>query len=66
MFDDTICWHCGASHTGRSCAEAMQEPIAETELCNNCGQYAPTNEINFAGFCAACQRPVAEKRISIR
>lgn len=25
------------------------------ELCNNCGQYAPASEINFAGFCSACQ-----------
>lgn len=27
----------------------------EMEMCNNCGQYAPRDEINFAGFCSACQ-----------
>jgi hypothetical protein len=27
----------------------------DMELCNNCGQHAPRDEINFAGFCRACQ-----------
>jgi len=69
MFDDTICWHCGASHTGRSCTEAMQEPVTELEKLTEsiCGRgvtfYASdkcANCDNYSGYsmplCDTCEQ----------
>lgn len=42
-------------HGHESQVSQVSQVSEQQELCNNCGQYVPMSEINFAGFCSACQ-----------